>query len=295
MLRHGLLHVLMPLDHLETSKYKDMKIWLLENGEKSGPFESFTVRERIDSGELKADTQSWYQGAEGWGPLSDIPQFSSLFEDKVEVATPPPIPQRTTNQAILRKAIQEERAKAPPIYLTRRLFARLHDCILYMSLVFIVFKERALDAMDNESMMPLLGIGLAYVILDGIMTNLWKCSPGKFLLGMRVTDVMGYAIPLKFALLRSLRVWILGLGMWVMWPISLTISWFMSRRLGYFLWDLPKRYRVVARPFSGLHVISYMVSIFVMSTLLNLALPKQMIEDMNQRSGAQEFLDSLNK
>lgn len=273
-----------------------MKIWLLENGEKSGPFESFVVRERIDSGELKADTQSWYPGADGWGPLSEIPQFKSLFEAEVEdLVTPPPVPQATTNQAILRKAIAEERAKAPPIHLTRRLFARIHDCILYMTLIFIVFKERALKVMDSESMMPLLGIGLAYVILDGIMTHLWKSSPGKFLLGMRVTDAVGYAIPLKFALLRSLRVWILGLGMWVMWPFSLLISWFMSRRLGYFLWDLPKRYRIVARPFSGLHVMAYTASIFTMNLLFTIAMPQQVIEEIQQRPEVKELFEALNK
>lgn len=273
-----------------------MKVWLLENEQKAGPYESFEIREWIDAGSLKADTMAWYQGAPTWEPLSEIPQFETLFPnaEDAELDTTLPIPLSVESQVDqIKEALDHELSKAPSLNATRRLFAKLHDCILCMTLVFVVFQERALDTLQSESMFPLLGVGLAYVIIDGIMTHLWKCSPGKFLLGMRITDAEGHAIPLPFALLRSLRAWVLGLGMWVMWPLALLISWFVSRRFGYFLWDMPKRYRTVAKPFSALHVAAFTVSIFAMYALLNYALPKEMINEMNQWSGAQELLDKM--
>ena len=268
-----------------------MKIWLLKDGEKCGPYESFTVRDRISNGELKADELAWFQGAAGWMPLKEVPLFVSLFDVvKEDHGTPPPLPVLPEN---LKEAIAAEAKKAPPLHLVRRLFARMHDSILYISLVMMIFKERALDALQGDSLMQFLPIGLAYVLLDGLMTHVWKCSPGKFLLGLRVTDQLGHAISLQASLIRSLRVWIVGFGMWVMWPLALPISAFMARKFGYCLWDIPYCYRVLAKPFSGLHVIGYFVSIFTLSALLNLSLPQELVDKMNQQSGAQELLDKL--
>lgn len=61
-----------------------MKIWLLENGEKSEPQESFEVRERIGAGELKGDVMAWYKGADDWMRLDEVPQFQTLFEAEEE-------------------------------------------------------------------------------------------------------------------------------------------------------------------------------------------------------------------
>ena len=272
-----------------------MKIWLLENGEKSEPQESFEVRERISAGELKGDVLAWYKGAEEWMRLDEVPQFQTLFlegeeEEEEDLVSPPPLPDLS---ASLKEAIAVEAAKAPPMHIFRRLFARGFDSILYISLVIILFRERALDALQGDSMLQFLPIGIAYAMLDGLMTHAWKTSPGKFILGLRVTDSAGFAISLKGAILRSLRVWIVGLGMWILWPISLLLSWLLSRKFGYFLWDIPYRYRVVVKPFSGLHVIGYIVGLFAISALLNVALPQELVDMMNQRSGAQEFLDQL--
>jgi hypothetical protein len=276
-----------------------MKFWLLINEEKSGPFETFDIRDRIDSGELTQETICWYRGAPSWGPLGDVAQFETMFdraEEVSELVTPPPIPESITSQAeLVKKAIAEEVSKAPPLYAARRFFARMHDFLLYMVLILAVFQEKVIEMGQTDSMLPLLAVGFAYVLLDAIMVHVWKASPGKFLLGLRTTDALGHAIPLKFSVLRSLRVWILGLGMGIVqiWPFSFGISWFLSRRFGYFLWDTPKRYRAVARPFSGIHVLAYVASIVAMFILLSLAIPAEKIELMNKQSGAQEFLDKL--
>ncbi len=276
-----------------------MKVWLLVNEEKSGPFETFDVRDRIDAGELTEETLCWYQGAPSWLPLGEVAQFETMFdqvEDLSDLVVPPPIPDSVKIQTQkIKEALAEELSKAPPLCAVRRFFARMHDFLLYMVLIFAVFQEKVIEMGRSDSVLPLLAIGFSYVLLDAIMVHLWKGSPGKFLLGLRTTDALGHAIPLKFSVLRSLRVWILGMGMGIVtiWPFSLGISWFMSRRFGYFLWDTPKRYRVVARPFSGMHVAAYVASIFAMSFLLNVSLPNEMLDEMKKDNWAQEFIDKI--
>jgi hypothetical protein len=195
----------------------------------------------------------------------------------------------------LKEAIAREVAKAPPLYMTRRFFARIFDYMLYLSLVFIFFQEKAIEALMGDSMMQFLGVGIAYVILDGLMTHTWKSSPGKFLLGLRVTDSLGHSIPLKGSVIRSLRAWILGLGMWVMLPFALVISWFMAKRFGYFLWDMPHRYRVVARPFSPMHVVAYLVSLLVMNVAFSLLISPEVVAEMYKQLGVEDWLQQMNQ
>lgn len=267
-----------------------MKIWLLENGEKKGPFESYALRERIEVGEITAETLAWYQGAEDWCRIDEIPQFALLFTEKKEVK-PPPIPvQEKSPREELKEAIAREVAKAPPLYMTRRLFARLFDTMLYMAMVVICFREKAFQALMADSMPQFLGVGIAYVILDGLMTHVWKASPGKLLLGLRVTGSLGHAIPLKGSIIRSLRAWILGLGMWLMIPFALIISWFMAKRFGYFLWDMPHRYRVVARPFSAMHVVVYILSVVTVEVALRFLLPQEVVAEMFRVLGAEGIM-----
>lgn len=265
-----------------------MQIWLLENGEKSEPQESFQIRERISSGELTGDTLAWYKGAEEWVRLDEVPQFESLFIEEVEeedVTQPPPLPDLTES---IKEAIEYEASKAPPLHLFRRFFARMFDSLIYAFAVMAVFRERILDAAESGSVWTFLAVGLTYVVLDGVMTHAWKFSPGKFLLGMRITDHAGFAIPLKAAVIRSLRVWVVGLGMWQLWFISMPISWLLSRKLGYFLWDIPYRNRVMARPLSPFHVSSYVLALVICYALFLAVMPLEFFEDFITRFGTPE-------
>ena len=78
-----------------------------------------------------------------------------------------------------------------------------------------------------------------------------------------------------------------------MWIIALPLSWFLARRFGYFLWDLPRRYRVIVKPFSGMHVLAYFISLFVISYLMNVFIEPEVIEQMHEQSGWKEMLEQL--
>ena len=43
-----------------------MEIWIVEEGKKRGPFETYQIRDRIEAGELAGDELSWHKDQSGW-------------------------------------------------------------------------------------------------------------------------------------------------------------------------------------------------------------------------------------
>lgn len=263
-----------------------MKIWLTIEGEKSGPHESFSIRDRIESGELDGSEMAWYEGADEWVRLDTVPLFTSLFQwqeddgKPSEILQPPPLPVLPAESVEL----LDNQVFKPKMYYLRRLFARVYDLGLYMSLLLLVFRDKKIVLVQDGDMGHLMALGMAYVIFDGMMTHLWCCSPGKFFLGLRVVDSVGHRIALPTALIRSLRVWILGWGMWIIAPIAMLVSWLLSLKFGFFIWDLSRRNRVVAKPLTMWNVLGYLGSIFLLSALMNWILPVDLIEDINNQT-----------
>ena len=46
-----------------------MDIWIIRDGEKTGPIHDFEVRRKIEAGELPATTPAWHEGLAAWKPL----------------------------------------------------------------------------------------------------------------------------------------------------------------------------------------------------------------------------------
>ena len=42
-----------------------MEIWIVEDGGKKGPFETYLLRERIEAGELSGDELAWHKDQDG--------------------------------------------------------------------------------------------------------------------------------------------------------------------------------------------------------------------------------------
>lgn len=62
------------------------KIWIAQNGERSGPFSVDDVRQWLTEGRYDAQTLAWRKGMAEWAPLF------SLFPERPAAATPPPPP-----------------------------------------------------------------------------------------------------------------------------------------------------------------------------------------------------------
>ena len=49
-----------------------MEIWIVEDGGKKGPYETYLLRERIEAGELSGDELAWHKDQDGWVSLREM-------------------------------------------------------------------------------------------------------------------------------------------------------------------------------------------------------------------------------
>ena len=74
-----------------------MEIWLIEDKQRTGPFQDYEVRERIERGEVTGETMAWHKDQQDWLPLKEVAAFASAFERQAAVVpevVPPPLPPR---------------------------------------------------------------------------------------------------------------------------------------------------------------------------------------------------------
>ena len=93
---------------------------------------------------------------------------------------------------------------------------------LFMSVLMLCgadLKKLLMNFGFNYSMM------LVWIILEASMLHLWRTTPGKALLGIRVLGADGGNLSLGRSLLRSLRVYLMGMGMSQRMQTGLILAW----------------------------------------------------------------------
>ena len=175
-----------------------MEVWIVENGEKRGPFQTYELRDRIEKEELMGEELAWHKDQDGWVALKEMEVFRSEFEDRLlRVQTPPPLP--TQPHVIV------------------RFFARWFDIMLYHLLVFTLLRvtgQNILTAIQADSWFAYVSF-LPFVVFEAACLHFYKTTPGKFFLGIRVVTQEEGAVPFRVALFRSLRVYIVGMGLFM--------------------------------------------------------------------------------
>lgn len=173
-----------------------MEIWLIREGEKTGPLQDYVVREAIERGDLDGGEMAWHDGSPDWMPLREMEVFRANFRkpETPSVILPPPLP-----------------VKPRPFI---RLWARLFDMYLYLGFVFGIMRLLGLDlvAAVSSSMTAFL-LMLPWVLLEGISIHLTGTTPGKWLLGIRVQRIDGDPLGLGQSVHRAVRVFIYGMGL----------------------------------------------------------------------------------
>ncbi len=245
-----------------------MKIWILKNGERSGPHETFSIRERISEGELDADTPAWYEGIPEWVTLEDVPSLHGLFTHQHE---------EVSEQEIIEETAEATIIHAPqPLHPVQRFFARFFDIFVYRLIIaWIQLLSGINPLLPPDTPMAGVMLVLPYVIIDAIMMHIWGTTPGKTLLGIRVTTAEGNKLSIGASLLRSLRVWILGFGMFFIWFISLPISFLIAKKFGKFVWDVPKNYQISAKPLVTSRVVIYVFILLILSSIVSSFFPEE--------------------
>lgn len=202
-----------------------MDFWIIQRGEKAGPFNDYEIRDRIESGELGPETRVWYEGADGWIRIPEVEIFRTEFERVEELSVsssvaPPPLP------------------NPPRPFL--RFMARWFDFFLYTLLIFGVMRVLGFDiaAALMSPMFVTLHL-MPWVVLEAIAVHLWKTTPGKWLMGFRVQGPDGEVMGLSASVLRAFRVFVLGMGMNLSFLVLIAHGfgiWFLLR-FGVAPWD----------------------------------------------------------
>lgn len=246
-----------------------MEVWLVEEGQRTGPFSAYAIEGRISRGEVDESQPAWEPGMAQWGTLGEMPRFADAFlrvraeraAEKRARRTPPPLP-------------------AAPLLL-RRFFARWFDFNLVHLAWWGILAATGQDLVKifaNPWLLvaPLLPWGL---IEAACLTRL-ATTPGKWLLGMEVRNMDGSRLGWRQALLRTLRVLTMGIGLRL--PILVLVcqgvSAWLTKRFGAALWDLAPGHKVVWRPLDGVRVAALTVIFMVVVPATSMLLMPAMVE-----------------
>ncbi len=238
-----------------------MDVWIILNGEKTGPLRDFEVRRKIEDGALQPTTPAWYEGLPKWQPLGEM----DLFQREFTLHTPP---------AVVAETSVEIPALAPATtYYGRRFWARWFDLCLYSGIWWLAIWAAGRD-IGATLMNPWLMIFhfVPWFVLETILIHHLGTTPGKWLLGLRVYNLDRSQITLTQSLKRSARVLFSGIGFgWSLLAIFCQIlSFITAKRLGKPLWDIAGRHQVSAVPLDPRRII-FLVSLLVLSLYLQLA------------------------
>jgi len=181
------------------------------------------------------------------------------------------------------------------LFLVRRTFARLFDIFSYYMCIFAVISISGNSITDflmneNKPLLPLIMI-LPWIIIDGGIIHLWGTTLGKWVMGLRIEKHDSTNIGLTTSVFRSLRAWIIGMGMMnpLFLIISAPLSLFLTKRNKATPWDFHQRIRCRAVPLKAGHVISYICFLIVISIITGEAIPQS--ERQKTQAKLQEMMD----
>lgn len=257
-----------------------MDIWLIQNGEKSGPIHDFEVRRKIENGELPATTPAWHEGLGTWRPLVEIELFRREFDKPAPATDKPDAPPES----------RQEKQGPPPLpdqpHLVRRFWARWLDLYLFAGLWWLAMWAVGRDVgLILQQPWIMLFRYVPWFVLEAFLLHRFGTTPGKWLLGIRVVNNDGSLLNLAESTRRSARVLFIGLGFgWnILSLICQFMSWFTTRRLGRPLWDHAGGHRLETTPLDPGRIISYILVLILSLSLQMFVLFPFIIEEAKNR------------
>lgn len=246
-----------------------MDIWIVRDGEKAGPFQDFEIRRKIGTREIDGSTAAWYEGMSEWKRLEEIPLFQNEFAPKIP-------------EAVVSEAVFGAPAPEPdqPAYL-RRFFARWFDLYTYAALWWLTMWALGKNIGEiSSNPLILMTQYIPWFILEAVLLHYFGSTPGKWLLGLQVRNQDDSKLALSASSRRSLRVFLVGIGMGVS-VFSLVcqgVSLLLAKRFGNTMWDLAGNHRVTAADLNPLKIIAFIVLFYGALQLQGMILWPYMIE-----------------
>jgi uncharacterized RDD family membrane protein YckC len=271
-----------------------MHVYVLNNGQRQGPYLIFKIKEMIDRGELTPTSLGWHDGADSWQPLRELPALSTLLAASATAGVaddvddgPPPLPEMVANTARPAQGwrpssagtmadFEETEARSfsrGELFRTQalpRFCARAIDDILLFSLVIglAIYDGKAAlhDFVAPPNLFIFPAISFLGVVIESWLISRFGTTFGKWLMALRVVGDDGLPPDFSTALGRTLSVWFRGWGLGfgaLLITVSSTIQGFLFLRHGVTPWDHIKNTRVQHTGLRWWRVVIFVLLTFV--------------------------------
>jgi uncharacterized RDD family membrane protein YckC len=238
-----------------------MEIWLIQHGKKTGPFQDYEIRNRINDGQIEPDQFAWHEGLPSWVKLREI----ELFRDDLER-----VEQDDKDSPKLHSSVDE--VTMPVVvsisekrHLGRRFWARWLDLMVYTAVWWLLMygAGRDIGAIILNPWMQ-LSIYLPWFAIEAWLLHKFGTTLGKWLLGIRVVNDDATPLTLRSSIWRSIRVLIAGVGFgWgLLSVLCQAMSWFTTRRIGKPVWDYMGKHKITVVPLRPFKIITLIVLFF---------------------------------
>lgn len=230
-----------------------MDIYVLKEGQRIGPFLPFKLRELLEDRTIQPSDPAWIEGMESWSPLSTIEALESWMPRDPALPPPFPIPAEI-KEGTASSDLPGNQARRTHAWL--RWLARIVDKMLWFSLLWVIAVSAGwLQLWDYLLLSSLLVIAAAllWIPVESFLLSRFTTTPGKWLLGIRVTDELGQPLTYLAAVKRTVLVVCTGAGLGLpalsLLPVLQgTMSWLLYRRTGTTLWDRAAHSRLSHSP-----------------------------------------------
>ncbi len=253
-----------------------MKIYLSIDDQKEGPFTLFQVEERLRGGDdLSETTLGWYDGMEKWAPLRDLPPFESLFRLRDADLEKERKRQYAERLATDDMSTEPDHSPLSALKCFARFAARWLDFLLFFNLcIAVMFAFRSAGWIELSYFQffskVLILLLPPWHLFEAYMITRWGTTPGKALLGIRITDKNGDHLGYAASLRRSLGVFVVGLACYI-WFLPIISSLFAFYYLwwhGRTFWDSTTNTKVTHKAFHLRQVFLPFILLFVITNLL---------------------------
>ena len=168
-----------------------MEIYIGKNNEKLGPFALDEIKQGLEEGRFTAEDLAWYEGCDGWIPLTSIPNLQISLPEQAAQAPAPPMAELASRG--------------------RRLMAVLVDWVVSILLAIpgvIVAIGPVFNGSEEPDPLGIVLIGLAMILLtivQAVLISKRGQSIGKIALGIRIAHSVDGSNPgfLKGFLIRT--------------------------------------------------------------------------------------------
>lgn len=180
-----------------------MKQWYYsKSGEQQGPVSEAELRQRLDSHAIPPSTLVWAEGQAGWVAASTLPEFA-----------PSPYAAPQSDEGAPLRDWSGYAASGPQVRPWIRYWAKTLDILLFSVFAGFILGFIYPELLEiSDTLFGMLAL-VCYVLVEPVMLSTFGTTPVRALLKVRVRHQDGSRLSFKTAMVRTLKVWLRGLGL----------------------------------------------------------------------------------